>query len=362
MTRTPGTSLKIARMRLINQHIEGSRFTRPGEVVSWLGAVQAQDYSGAVWSIGLRLPGSTTEGIEKAIADKTLIRTWVMRGTLHIVRAADIRWMLSLISPRIIAGNRRRYQELGLDEETLGRSNRVIAEVLHGGMQLNRTELLAILEKNGIPAFGQRGPYMLQRASLNGLICQGIMHRNNPTFIALDESVPEGRIMGREKALEELAFRYFSSHGPATLQDFAGWSGLTVAEARAGLDAIMSQLTQETVDGRIFWQFPSDLVEEPLSSDVYLLPGFDEYVLGYHDRSAVLDVLKTHNLVLKNGMLTPTIIIGGKVAGIWKRTFWKGTVRITSNLFSPMTAGEHEAYAAAAHRYGKFLRMPIFLQ
>jgi hypothetical protein len=270
--------------------------------------------------------------------------------------------MLSLLSPRIIAGNRRRYRELGLDEETFDRSNRAIGEALQGGTQLNRTELLAILEKNGIPAAGQRGPYMLQRASLDGLICQGIMHRNNPTFVALDESVREGRILGREKALEELAFRYFSSHGPATLQDFAGWSGLAVAEARAGLDAVTSQLTTETVDGRTFWLSPSDLTEEHLPSDVYLLPGFDEYVLGYRDRSAVLDVLKTHNLVLKNGMLTPTIIIGGKVAGIWKRTFWKGTVRITSHPFSPLTAGEHKAYSAAAHRYGEFLGMPIVLE
>ena len=351
----------IAVHRLRSQQLEHTKLKLSGEVVAWLGAVQAQDYAGAKWSIGLRLPGSTDVDIEQAVDDRTIVRTWAMRGTLHFVAASDIHWLLALLAPRIIAGNARRYRELELDERTLARSNVVLARALQGGKQLNRTELLAILEQNGISTRGQRAAYMLQRASLDGLICQGGVRRNIPTFMSLAESLPETKTMARDEALAELAKRYFTSRGPATLQDFVWWSGLSAADARAGLEAIQSQLIQETIDGQTYWLSRSLPTGRASSSTVYLLPGFDEYLLSYKDRSASRDALYMKKLTPTNGMLPSTIVIAGRVVGTWKRTFRKGAVVIASNPFTALTAAQDRAFAAAARRFSEFLGMPVAL-
>jgi hypothetical protein len=350
------TMSNIAVHRLHSQQLEHTRLEKPGEVVAWLGAVQAQDYAGAKWSLGLRLPDSTDAGIEQAIADNTFFRTWAMRGTLHFVSASDIRWLLALVAPRIIARNARRYSELGLDERTLARSNAVLADALQDGRQLNRSELLAVLERNGISTRGQRAAYMLQRASLDGLVCQGVMRRNDPTYMSLDGSLSETRTMEHDQAVAELARRYFTSRGPATLQDFVWWSGLSTADARAGLEEVKPQLVRETIEGRDYWL--SHPVPEDGSSTVYLLPGFDEYLLSYRDRSASLDAMYAKTLNAGGGVLSPTIVVEGRVAGTWKRTFEKDTVVITARLFASLSEAENRALSAAGERYGRFVGMP----
>ena len=341
--------------RLHSQKLEHTELATPGEVVAWFGAVQAQDYAGAKWSLGLRLPGSTDAGIEQAIADNAFFRTWAVRGTLHFVAASDIRWLLALVAPRIIARNARRYLELDLDERTLARSNSVLAGALRGGERLTRSELLATLEQNGISTRGQRAAYMLQRASLDGLMCQGATSRNHPTFMALDESLPGP--MDHEEAVVELARRYFTSRGPATLQDFVWWSGLPTAEARAGLEEIKRELTRETVDNLTYWY--SRPVPQDASSTVYLLPGFDEYLLGYRDRSASLDPAYAKALNAGGGMLNPAIVAEGRVVGTWRRTFEKGSVAITLNLFASSSEPQEHTLNTAAERYGRFVGMPI---
>jgi hypothetical protein len=355
-------TLDIARQRLQNQHIARPTFEKPSDVVAWMGAMQAQDYTGAKRSIGLRLCKATDADIEQAIADKTIVRTWPMRGTLHFVAAADVRWMLALLAPGIIAGNARRYRELELDEDTLAHSNTLLVSALQRGKQLKRTELLALLEQNGISTRGQRAPYLLQRACLHSLICQGVTERNNPAYMAIDDSLPKSRTMGRDEALAELAKRYFTSHGPAALRDFAAWSGLSAADACAGLEAVQAQLVHETIDGQTYWLPQSTPAVNHSSPTLYLLPGFDEYLLGYRDRSAVLDSQHANKVVPGgNGMFMPTIVIDGRVAGIWKRTFKKGAIIVTADPFTAFTAAESQAFAAAAHCYGEYLRMPVTL-
>jgi len=348
------TSISVHRLH--SQQLERTRLEKPDEVVAWLGAVQAQDYAGAKWSIGLRLPESTDAGIEQAISDNAIFRAWAMRGALHFVAASDVRWLLALVAPRIIARNARRYSQLELDERTLARSNAVLAAALQGGKQLNRSELLAVLEQNGISTRGQRAAYMLQRASLDGLICQGVMRRNEPTYLSLDEALPETGAMEHDEAVAELARRYFTSHGPATLQDFVWWSGLPTAEARAGLEEIKAQLVRETVGDRTYWL--SRPVPEDSSSAVYLLPGFDEYLLGYRDRSASLDPAYAKRLNAGGGMLSPAIVVEGRVVGTWKRTFRKDTVVITVSLFASLSEAQNRALDAAVERYSRFVGMP----
>jgi hypothetical protein len=350
-------NLDIARHRLVNQQIAQPASATPSEVVAWLGAIQGQDYAGAKWSIGVRLPGSTDAGIEQAIAAKTIVRTWAMRGTLHLVAAEDLRWLLALLAPRIIAGCARRYHELELDAPTLARSNSVLATALADGTPRSRTVLLELLEANGISTKGQRAAYMLQRASLDGLVCQGAAVRNTPTYMALDESLAQGKLLARDQALAELARRYFTSRGPATLQDFAAWSGLTIADARAGLGAIESQLTQASIGGQTYWMPQGSPVK---GRDVYLLPGFDEYLLGYRDRSAVLDPQYASRIVPGgNGVFYPTIICNGRVAGTWKRTVKKDTVIVAPQPFHPLSDAETSAMRSAAAMYGQFLQQPV---
>lgn len=350
----------IVKQRLQNQAITGTRFTTPGEVVAWLGAVQAQDYLGSLWAIGLRMQQSTEAAIEEAIAARTIVRTWPMRGTLHFVAAVDARWMLTLLTPRVIARSAGRFRQLGLSDADIDRSREVCIAVLQGGRQLTRNALYQKLEAAGISTAGQRGVHIIGRLAHEGLLCFGNREGKQHTFALLDEWIPPARQMERDEALAELTRRYFAGHGPATAQDFMWWSGLTAAEVNEGLALVKQQLAQEKIGGKIYWFSPDAPIAETGSSEVHLLPGFDEYLVGYKYRSAVLG---THDWQLvnpgNNGMLSPTIIVDGQVAGTWKRTFKNRAAVITPLPFTGLSAEEAEALEQAAQRYGRFLGLQV---
>lgn len=352
---------EIARLRLRSQQIAGSNLATPAEVVARLGALQAQDYAGACWSIGLRLAGRAAESdVERALAQRVIVRTWPLRGTLHFVTAQDVRWMVALSAPRIIAGSALRYRQLELDEGTLARSSQVLADALEGNKQLTRSELLAILEQHGISTLGQRAAHMLARASLDGLICQGVTRRNDPTYFSLSD-LPEAPPLDHAEALVELAGRYFTSRGPATLADFVWWSGLTALDARVGLEGIEPDLFRETINGKTFWRSGLVAPGTDASPAVYLLPGFDEYMLSYKDRSAAVDLQRYKEITPGNGMFASTIVIDGRVVGTWKRTLKKRSVAISCDPFITLNTAEEIALAAACERYGDFLGMPAEL-
>jgi hypothetical protein len=356
------TNLDIAQQRLYNQHISGPPFEQPSDVVAWLGALQAQDYAGAKWSIGLRLARTTDAAIEQAIAAKTIVRTWPMRGTLHFVASADARWMLELLTPRVIAQAAGRYRQLELDEAIFTRSKELFATALQGGRQLTREEMLQLLEQANIFTAGQRGYHILCRSAQDGLICFGPPRGKQQTFTLLDEWAPQPKRLARDEALAELTRRYFISHGPATVRDFAWWAGLTLTEARAGLEMVKTQLRQESIDDQVYWLS----ADRPASPDnwpmVSLLPGFDEYLLGYTDRSAVLQPSHAPKISPGgNGVFNPTIVIDGQVAGTWKRTIKKETVVMTLSPFTSLTKAENQAVTVAAHHYGSFLGLPVVL-
>jgi hypothetical protein len=355
------TARTIARRRLASQQLSQTEFSSPSQVVAWLVAVQAQEYAGGKWSVGVRLPGSTDAAVERAIENREIVRTWALRGTLHLVAARDVRWLLELVAPRIIAGNARRYRELELDARTLARSNALLAKAVQDAGQLERKELFSILEGNGISTRGQRGVYMLQRASFDALICQGVSYRNRSTFLSFERAA-QGSTLAREEALVELARRYFTSRGPATLQDFTWWSGLAAAEARRGLEAVQSELIQETIDGRHYWSAPDRTSARNAGGRAYLLPGFDEFLLAYQDRSASLDSPEYGRRVAGGGMLPGTIVVSGRVVGTWRRTFHKDRVIIAAEPFEPLTEAARRSVAAAARRYAAFLGMQAELK
>jgi hypothetical protein len=345
----------IALQRLRNQQIAQPAFAHPHDVVAWLGAVQAQDYLGALWAIGLRTPGATEHIIEQALAEKTIVRTWPMRGTIHIVASADVRWMLELLAPRVVQRSTARRAQLGLDEAVIARSATVIARALQGGKQLPRNELYALLEREHIATDSSRGLHILGRLAHDGLICFGARAGKQPTFALLHEWAPSAQSLPRDEALATLALRYFTSHGPARVQDFMWWSGLTTKEAKAGL-AAAAQLEHERIDGQEYY-FAQSLPPGPIESQgAFLLPPFDEFLVGYRDRRASLDAHYSALVVPGgNGIFNPVIVIGGRVVGTWKRTLKKDSVVLTFSPFTALREAQRSAITAAAEDYGRFV-------
>lgn len=291
------------------------------------------------------------ETIEQAIAERTIIRTWPLRGTLHFVVPADIRWMLALLAPRMIAGRRARYRQLELDQAVFDRARDVLAPALEGDRQLTRDATYETLEAAGISTSDQRGIHILQRLALDGLLCFASRQGKQQTFALLEEWVPPARTLDRDEALAALAERYFTSRGPASLQDFTWWSGLTVADAKMAIELAGLRMQKEG----IHW-FGAKAAG-PAPDPAYLLPPYDEYTIAYKDRSAVLDPAHGR-LVSGNGIFYPTIVLGGQVAGTWKRELKKSSVVITLSPFAPLKKKERQAVALAAEQYGSFLGKP----
>ena len=357
------TNLDIAHQRLHNQLITRRTFEKPGDVVEWLGAVQAQDYAAAKWAVGLRLQGTTDDDIEQAFTRGAILRTHLMRPTWHFVSPADIRWMLALTAPRVNAVNAYYYRKLTLDDAVFMHSNAVLAKALQGGKQFTRPELASVLQQAGIATDDlQRFTHIMMRAELDGIVCSGARRGKQFTYALLDERAPQARTLDRDEALAEFARRYFTSHGPATLQDFVWWSGLTVADARASLELVTPQLMHEVVDGQTYWFSMSTPPAKDLSPTAYLLPNYDEYIVGYTDRSAVFDASHTNKLDPRGNVLfNHTIVMDGRVVGTWKRTIKKDAVIITPSLLTPLNDAETRAFAAAANRYGAFLDISVNL-
>jgi hypothetical protein len=356
------TNSDIAHQRLRNQHLAEVRFRRSDEIVGWLAAAQAQDYAGAKWALGLRLHGATDDDLDQALANGTILRTHLLRPTWHFVTPADIRWMLELTAPRVHAASAHMYRKQELDREIFKRSHDVMTRALRGGNQLTRDELRDLLQKAGIETGdGLRLAYLMMCAELDGLICSGGRRGKQFTYALLSERAPQAITMNREAALAELARRYFMSRGPATMADFSRWSGLTLSDARRGLEAVKTQLEQEVIGGQTYW-FPAYAPSGKVSSPTaHLLSVYDEYISGYKDRSAVCSAEVGERLKAMGNALTYIVVLDGQIVGSWKRTLRKDAVIVETNLFIQLTKAQTGAVAAAVHRYGEFLGLPAEL-
>lgn len=341
--------------RLHNHGIVDSAFARPKDVVSWFGAMQAQDFPHAKWAVGVRCPNATLADVERAVADRAIVRVWAMRGTLQLVAAEDVRWLVGLVGPRIITRlakyDMRRFE---LNDKEFVKIEKVLNKVL-SGTTLTRKEAYAALEQNGIKTDGQRGYHILARATLRGQLCFGAPSGKEETFALADEWLPNTKPLSREEAVAELALRYFRSHGPATLADYVWWSSLTVAEARAGLDAAKPHLTQDTFDGTTYWRPNAPSPAKRPTPDVHLLAAFDEYLLGYTDRSPILEKVHTPKAVTNNGILRATLVVDGQVAGTWTRNTGKGKVTLTTTVFASLPPRVQKAMTQAVGKYSAFL-------
>ncbi|WP_328822622.1 winged helix DNA-binding domain-containing protein [Micromonospora rubida] len=338
-----------------------ARPTDVAGVVEWFGAMQAQDVASGMWSLGLRLPGWTQADVQAALERREALRTWPMRGTVHLVPSRDARWMLEVTGARILAAAGPRRALLGLSLEDVDRAADVLGEALAGGVRMTRSECLGTLNAAGVEATGQRGYHLLWYAAQRGVTCIAPHVGTEQTFALLDEWVPDPHRPDRDEALGILALRYFRSHGPTTRQDFAGWTGLTAADAKRGIAAAGPALTTVTVDGVEAVVDPAllDAPREPVD-DVHTLPGFDEYLLGYKDRALMLDAAHKQAIIPgANGVFQSTVVRGGRVAGTWKRTLTKTKVKVAVRPLVDLDAATRARVDAALEAYAAFVGLPL---
>lgn len=350
----------LARLRLRAQRLAGPPLPDPVAVARWLGAVQAQDYAGAAWAIAQRAEGVTAAMIDAALADGALIRTHVLRPTWHLVAPADLRAMLALTAPRVKAAMASFDRQLGLDAALVARSQAVFARALANGARRTREELAADLAAAGIDS-KDRLAHLVMHAELDAVVCSGGLRGKRFTYAAFDERVPAGPAFDREAALAALAWRYLEGHGPATVQDLAWWSGLTVADAKAGIAAHGDRLAAIAQEGRTYWHVPG--APEPAAGPVvHLLPNYDELTVAFRDRAAALAPgFAAGRWGPVANVLANVVTVDGRAVGTWKRVVGKAQVVVSADLHVPMDAAGREGLEAAVARYGTFLGVPARL-
>ncbi|WP_406071290.1 winged helix DNA-binding domain-containing protein [Micromonospora sp. NBC_01638] len=357
------TATDALALRMTSLLLRAHPSIRPGtvaEVVEWFGAMQAQDLASGLWSLGARLPGRTVADVQAALERREALRTWPMRGTVHLVPPADARWMLELTGVRSLASAATRRAQLGLTEADAERALDVLGAALADGGRFTRAQCLATLRAAGLGTDGQRGYHLLWYASVRGVTCVAPHVGTEQTFALLDEWAPSPRRPGREEALALLAHRYVRGHGPVTDREFAGWSGLTLTDARRGLAAAGDALTTVRVDGEPMHVDAAlaDAARIPVH-EVLVLPGFDEFLLGYRDRTLMLDPAHQAAVVPgNNGIFQATVVRAGRVVGVWRRKVGRTGVTMTVRPLVPMAADERTRVEQALQRYADFLGLP----
>lgn len=306
------------------------------------------------------MQSATVNDIEQCIEERKMLLTWLMRGTIHSVLPEDVRWMTKLLAPRLLAQDQRRLVQLELDQKIIEHCKQILYDALQGNKRITRPNLMQLLEADGISTNNQRGYHLLWYIAMSGLICLGPREGKQQTFVLLDEWVPTTKELSRSEALALLAERYFTGHGLATVQDLAWWAGITLSDAKQGVKAAQSRLIMEKIQGQEYWgteHLHVGAMEE--ESNVYLLPGYDEYLLGYKDRSAVLSAEYGHHIVPgNNGVFKPIILIDSQIAGTWKRTIKNKGIDIEFSLFTPQKERE-EQIIEAAEKYCGYMGLPL---
>ena len=366
---TQVTPDQLLARRLAGQHLTGRKCSEPAAVVASLGAVQAQEYAQSLWAIGLRISQPSVAAVEAAIERGEILRTWPMRGTIHLVPAADASWMVDLLAGRRARQAAGVYGKIGLTEDIFTRAATVVTDALSGGRRLRRAELYALLAEQGIDCssspHGSRGGHILGYLSMTGLTCLGPLDGRQPTVVLLADWAPRPR--RPQDPAAELAVRYFSSHGPATVRDFGWWSGLTLSEVRPAIERAGPALAATVMDGQEYWHaaVPPAADQDPVARSAQaaaaagadgalLLPAFDEYTVAYRDRTA-----PAGGRELPAGeLLNPVMLLDGRAAGLWRARAGARTMRIELGPFGRLAAADRVRLEQAAERYAAFAGLP----
>lgn len=349
------TQSEISTRRLINQCIVQKPHLDPQMLVRHMGAVQAQDFTMARWALGVRLPEASDARVQMEIDRGSIIRTHVMRPTWHLVAATDVRWMLALTAPFIRSQMGGRQRDLGLTAAVIDKSTRLLTDALAGGRSCTRREIAGLFEQAGISNSDNRFAHLFMIAELDGLICSGPSKGKETTYALMAERVPACPLPGREESLQKLALAYFTSHGPATLADFTWWSGLPVSLARQALELNKKQLSGFTCEGRDYWMTETDSGPVEEASGVWLIPAFDELIISYKDRDAILDSNQSARAVSSNGIFRPVILVDGKVAGLWKKSVKGAGMVIETEFFEKKRGAGKQKLQGAIAQYVNFM-------
>lgn len=360
----------ILARRLLAQRLVGDHFYSAVEAVRWLGAVQSQDYRAAQWGLAQRTTAATEAELDRLFDEGAILRTHLMRPTWHFVMPEDIRWLLELTSPRLVAGLAGRYRNLELDQPTIARALDLFGEWLSGERSATRAELGASLREAGISPEGQRLPHLLIAAEARGLVVSGPRRGKEFTYMLLEERAPKMRPLDREEALAELTRRYFCSHGPAQIQDFAWWSGLTMAEIKTGLAVAGNALDHQVLEGKDYWFDAGASAAPKLPLTAHLLPNYDEFTVAYRDRSAIVprglpfdasSLAFYREATPEMGLLANLVTVDGQVRGDWRRTQTLKAVRVEVRLLGPLHRPAEAAVRSAVDRFGHFAQRPADL-
>ena len=347
------TNNYLAVKRMYNQQIIDSRFNQPEDVVTYMVAMQAQDYAGAQWAIGLRMTNAKNHIIEKALNEGKILRTHLLRPTWHFVSPADIRWLLTLTAPHIHAASVTMNKKFELNDKLFTKSNEILAKALQNNTQLTRPEIDNLLKQAGIATNDTRLSLLLIRAELDQVICSGARSGKQFSYVSLDDRAPLTPPLSHEEALAKLAAGYFNSRGPATLHDFAYWAGLTITDARIGLENVKSNLADEVIDGKTYWMSGDQEINTQQKNKAYLLPMYDEFAIAYKDRNAMVNPLYLTQAM--HVIFDAVIVVDNQVVGTWRRTIKKNSADICLNLFGKLNKTKTTAVEIASKKYQKFL-------
>jgi Winged helix DNA-binding domain len=355
---------ELLALRMRNLMLNAQEVRSPADVVAWMGAMQAQDLASGEWSFGVRGAGLTQADIHQATVDREILRTWPMRGTVHFVPPADAKWMLDITGTRALTGAQGRRQQLGLTEAIVTKAAEVLHNELFGGRSLTRAECVALLVDAGVHTAPEHGYHLLWYASQIGVTCMGPQRGKEQTFVLLDEWVPDPNLFSRDEGLATLAIRYFRSHGPATEKDFVGWTGLAVVDAKRAIELAGETLVGvDTVRGRMITSAASleSGIPKPIQDlELLLLPGFDEYLLGYKDRTAMISAEHFNQIIPGgNGVFRPTIVANGRVIGTWTRAIKKHRVEMAARPFATFSKRQHQAFTKASRMYADYLQLEL---
>jgi hypothetical protein len=345
----------IGNTRLVSQQIAEIKSKTAKEIVSWMGAIQAQDFNMAKWAIALRLTNTTEQNIDAAIDSGEIIRTHVLRPTWHFVSADDIYWMLELTAPRILSSMKGRNKQLELSAAVFKKANKIIEKALSLHKNLTRKELINELNKAKIQTDNNRASHILFTAELERIICSGKMKEKQTTYALLNKRVEKPKPIKKEEALYKLACKYFQSHFPATLADFCWWSGVLITDAKQALGSIKNDFISEKINGQEYWLPRSFTVSPIVKESVYLLPAFDEFLISYKDRSAAIIAEHQTKAFSNNGIFWPTIVSKGKVTGLWKREIKRDKIIIEKDFFDKKNKADEELLKEATEKFARFL-------
>ncbi|HEY6285096.1 MAG TPA: winged helix DNA-binding domain-containing protein [Ktedonobacteraceae bacterium] len=369
-------SLSDDQLRLVRLTAQRLTPQQPGEVigvaqvVKEVCGIQAQDESAATLAVRARSIGLLDSAVEQArVHDRTIIRTWGPRGTLHLLASDDIGWLLPLFGPVFVAGDRRRRGELGLSEDICAQGMRIIRNALANQGPLTRAELFEQLSNQGIHLEGQARPHLLGRAALEGLICLGPDRGTEPTYVLLNDWIGQehkGHSLSEDEANAELTRRYLSAYGPATPGDQAAWSGLPLSKIRAVWQRIEDELLGIETAGSPVWMLKTQAVrlDELAESTpiVRLLPRFDIYLLGYQKRDLTVQPQYAKRINAGGGIVHPTVLVDGRTVGVWKSKREKDHFVVMVEPFEQLAPEIYEGLETETEDLARFLGVKTSLR